>query len=103
MLHGTACAGAEEPEAVGASGTPLAPAACSAACSAAPGVTPRLPSCCQPRGGPGTASRLLSRNEEALHLPRRRGQRTAPAVKLEAGGTPPHGPKTANNAARHGG
>lgn len=26
MLHGTGCAGAEEPEAVGASGTPLAPA-----------------------------------------------------------------------------
>lgn len=82
---------------------PLAPAACSAACSAAPGVTPRLPSCRRPRGGPGTASRLLSRNEEALHLPRRRGQRTAPAVKLEAGGTPPHGAKTANNATRHGG
>lgn len=26
MLHGTGCAEAEEPEAVGASGTPLAPA-----------------------------------------------------------------------------
>lgn len=99
MLHGTGCAGAEEPEAVGASGTPLAPAAC----PAASGVTSRLPSCRRPRGGPGTASRLLSRNEEALHLPRRRGQRTAPAVKLEAGGTPSHGAKTANNATRHGG